>query len=141
MALGTGRTRWSCSSETSECTIRFLFNDDFSLRPARDPLTLETRLRCIGFGCSGWQLGEHALWAKMSVFESATHVPLIIRAPFRPNSVGAVTPVLAEMVDLYLTLADLAGLVRSLCVPANSNGCCMMHNKWSFSAGRKFSKK
>ena len=106
MALGTGRTRWSCSSETSECTIRFLFNDVFSLRLARDSLTLETRLRCIWFGCSGWQLGEHALWAKMSVFESATHVPLIIRAPFRPNSVGAVTPVLSEMIDLYLTLAD-----------------------------------
>ena len=93
--------------------IRLLFNDDFSLRLARDSLTLQTRLRCIWFGCSGWQLGEHALWAKMSVFESATHVPLIIRAPFRPNSVGAVTPVLSEMIDLYLTLADRKPLTFS----------------------------
>ena len=100
MALGTGRTRLSCSSETSECTSAS--SSTTSLACAR----LETRLRCIWFGCSGWQLGEHALWAKMSVFESATHVPLIIRAPFRPNSVGAVTPVLSEMIDLYLTLAD-----------------------------------
>ena len=46
----------------------------------------------------------------MSLFESATHVPLFIRAPWKANSVGQVTPVLSEMVDLYLTLADLAGL-------------------------------
>ena len=46
----------------------------------------------------------------MSLFESATRVPLFIRAPGHPASVGAVTPVLSEMIDLYLTLADLAGL-------------------------------
>ena len=50
------------------------------------------------------QLGEHDLWAKMSLFESATRVPLFIRAPGHPASAGAVTPVLSEMIDLYLTL-------------------------------------
>ena len=52
------------------------------------------------------QLGEHDLWAKMSLFESATRVPLFIRAPGHPASAGAVTPVLSEMIDLYLPLAD-----------------------------------
>jgi hypothetical protein len=35
----------------------------------------------------------------MSNFELATHIPMIIRAPFKPNSVGQSTDVLAEMVD------------------------------------------
>ena len=32
---------------------------------------------------AGWQLGEHATWAKMTNFEIGVHVPLIIRAPVR----------------------------------------------------------
>jgi len=64
----------------------------------------------ILFGDHGWQLGEHDTWAKMTNFEVALRTPLIIRAPWMKNSVGRVTSVLAEAVDFYPTLADLAGL-------------------------------
>ena len=46
----------------------------------------------------------------MTNFEVALRTPLIIRAPWMKNSVGRVTSVLAEAVDFYPTLADLAGL-------------------------------
>lgn len=46
----------------------------------------------------------------MTNFELGVHIPLIIRAPWLPGSVGAKSSVLAEMVDLFPTLAALAGL-------------------------------
>ena len=61
-------------------------------------------------GDHGWQLGEHDTWAKMTNWEVAVRTPLIIRAPWKESSVGKVTRVLAEAVDLYPTFAALAGL-------------------------------
>jgi arylsulfatase A-like enzyme len=64
----------------------------------------------VVFGDHGWQLGEHAVWSKMTNFELGVRIPLIIRAPWKRSSVGQSTDVLAEAVDLYPTLAALVGL-------------------------------
>eukprot|EP01062_Namystynia_karyoxenos_P073788 TRINITY_DN70617_c0_g1_i1.p1 TRINITY_DN70617_c0_g1~~TRINITY_DN70617_c0_g1_i1.p1 ORF type:complete len:542 (+),score=138.58 TRINITY_DN70617_c0_g1_i1:75-1628(+) len=58
----------------------------------------------------GYQLGELNEWSKKTDTELATRVPLIIRVPWKTASVGQVTEVKAELVDLYRTLAELAGL-------------------------------
>ena len=52
-------------------------------------------------------------WSKKTTTELATRVPLIIRVPWKTASVGARTIVKAELVDLYRTLVDLAGLNSS----------------------------
>lgn len=64
----------------------------------------------IIFGDHGWQLGEHDTWAKMTNFEIAVRTPTMMRAPWLKSSTGRVTDVLAEAVDFYPTLVELAGL-------------------------------
>ncbi|XP_036336327.1 iduronate 2-sulfatase [Rhagoletis pomonella] len=58
----------------------------------------------------GWSLGEHAEWAKYSNFEVALRVPLIIRSPEFPLTTFQRMHTIAELVDIYPTLVDLAHL-------------------------------
>ena len=58
----------------------------------------------------GYQLGEHNEWCKSTNFELGTRVPLIVRAPWMSESTGRKTSALVELVDVYPTLVELAGL-------------------------------
>jgi len=58
----------------------------------------------------GWQLGEHGEYCKTTLFDLALHIPMLIRDPSRPASRGATSFGFAENLDIYRTLADLAGL-------------------------------
>ena len=57
----------------------------------------------------GYHMGEHGHWQKTTLFENATHVPLIVAGP-GIAAAGRQTAALAEMVDFYPTLAELCGL-------------------------------
>jgi arylsulfatase A-like enzyme len=60
------------------------------------------------WGDHGWQLGEHKEWAKHTNFDIALRVPLIIVAPDKLK--GVKVNELVEMVDVFPTLSELAGL-------------------------------
>ena len=57
----------------------------------------------------GFNLGEHGCWQKLGLWEDSARVPLII-APPETASAGASSNAVVELIDLYPTLADLAGL-------------------------------
>lgn len=61
------------------------------------------------WGDHGWKLGEHNSWCKQSNYEVDTRVPLLIRAPGAKGN-GQKTRSFAELIDLYPTLCDLAGI-------------------------------
>lgn len=63
----------------------------------------------------GWKLGEHDMWAKHANFEDDTHVPFTIRVPGMTDS-GMRTDALVELIDIFPSLTELAGLtVPPLC--------------------------
>ena len=59
----------------------------------------------------GFHLGDQNMWGKATNFELSTRVPLLIKAPGMTTA-GQRTDSLAELVDLYPTLCDLAGLPK-----------------------------
>ncbi len=62
------------------------------------------------WGDHGWHLGTHNRFSKHDNFEQATRIPLIIAGPGVESNVSSRQ--LASTVDLYPTLADLAGLPK-----------------------------
>ncbi len=54
----------------------------------------------------GYQLGEHFMWGKVTLFEICNRVPLVIRVPGRTKPESC-SEGLVELVDLYPTLAEL----------------------------------
>ncbi len=82
-----------------------------------DQLGLRENTIVILWGDHGWKLGEHDRWAKHSNVENDVHAPLIISVPGM-KAAGKKTDALVEFVDMYPTLAELAGLP----LPANLEG-------------------
>lgn len=59
----------------------------------------------------GWHLGEMGIWGKATNYEISTRVPMIISTPnMLDSSIGKSTEALVELVDMYPTLVELAGL-------------------------------
>ncbi len=60
------------------------------------------------WGDHGWHLGDHGIWCKHTNFEQSTRAPLIVAAP--GFSGGQKATGITEFVDIFPTLAELAGL-------------------------------
>ncbi|MCE9551991.1 MAG: sulfatase [Planctomycetes bacterium] len=75
-----------------------------------DQLGLADNTIVILWGDHGYQLGDHGMWCKHCVFETSLRVPLIIRAPGATRD--AKCEALTELVDMYPTLCDLAGIPK-----------------------------
>jgi iduronate 2-sulfatase len=74
-----------------------------------DRLDLSKNTIVVLWGDHGWKLGEHNGWCKQTNFEIDARSPLIIAAPGAQAN-GKQTDSLAEFVDVFPTLCELAGL-------------------------------
>jgi len=70
----------------------------------------------ILWGDHGFKLGENGGWGKASNFELDARVPLIIRVPGLPKNIQING--LVELIDVYPTLAELAGIA----IPSHVEG-------------------
>jgi iduronate 2-sulfatase len=72
-------------------------------------LGLDENTIVVIWGDHGWKLGEHGSWCKQTNYNLDTRVPLMIRTPGM-TSAGKKTDSLTELVDLFPTLCELAGI-------------------------------
>jgi iduronate 2-sulfatase len=78
---------------------------------ALDQLDLAKNTIVVLWGDHGFHLGDLGIWTKHTNYEQANRIPILISAPgvTKPNSS---TKQLAESVDIFPTLAELAGLPK-----------------------------
>lgn len=76
---------------------------------ALDALGLAENTIIVLWGDHGYHLGDHGAWTKHTNYEQANRIPMVMVAPgvTRPNTSSRA---LVETVDIYPTLAELAGL-------------------------------
>ncbi|MEM7601522.1 MAG: sulfatase, partial [Verrucomicrobiota bacterium] len=77
---------------------------------AIDELGLRENTIIIFSSDHGYLLGEHHKFQKQHLFEESTRVPFIMSVPWMPESHGGAASQLAELIDLYPTVAALADL-------------------------------
>lgn len=74
-----------------------------------DRLGLTEDTIVVLWGDHGFHLGDLGIWTKHTNYEQANRIPILFSAPGRVAS-GASTRQLAESVDVFPTLVELAGL-------------------------------
>ena len=78
-------------------------------------LELDKNTIVVLWGDHGWNLGDHQMWCKHCNFASSLQVPLMIKVP---GVKGKRIDAIAEYIDLYPSLSELAGLS----LPAHLDG-------------------
>ena len=97
--------------------IRYMDGQIGKLLSALDASPAGKNTVVVLWGDHGWLHGEHGVWGKHCLFEEALHSPLIVRAPSQEHP-GVASDEIVETVDVYPTLAGLAGLP----LPASLDG-------------------
>jgi uncharacterized sulfatase len=77
---------------------------------ALDRLDLRQKTIIVFLSDHGYHLGDHGgLWMKQTAFERATRTPLMMAGP-GVTATGQISHRIVELVDIYPTLAELAGV-------------------------------
>lgn len=71
------------------------------------------------WGDHGWQLGDHRIWGKHTLFEEALHSPLIIKAPSIDLQNTKINKIVSS-IDVYPTLVELCQLKLPYNMPGKS---------------------
>lgn len=71
-------------------------------------LGLDRNTLVVFWADHGWQMGQHGLWQKLTLFEWSARVPFLMAGPGIKS--GGVVKRTTEHLDLYPTLVELCGL-------------------------------
>ena len=115
-ALFTQPPNWGLTEQQAREAIRayyasisFMDANVGRLLDALDRLALSDNTIVVFMSDHGYSLGEHGQWMKQMLFEESARSPLILAGP-GIGSQGKGSPRMVEYLDLYPTLAGLAGL-------------------------------
>ena len=97
-------------------SISFMDAQVGKLLDTLDDLGLSENTIIVFWSDHGYNVGQHGQWMKQSLFEHAARTPLIISSPGMKQN--KITESIVEMLDIYPTVADLAGLP----IPENVQG-------------------
>lgn len=106
-------------------SVSFMDQQVGRLLDTLDRLDLRKNTVVIFTSDHGYNLGNHTLWQKGSLFEESVRVPLLISAPGFESSAGKSSDALVELVDLYPTIAELTGLSDKS--PTNLDGMSLVN--------------
>ena len=86
---------------------------------ALDRLGMRKKTFVVFLSDHGWSLGEHAMYCKQSLFDTTTHVPLLISSPSSSHISRTVhSPV--SLLDIAPTVLALFGHTRDYCFKGES---------------------
>ena len=115
-ALFTRPPNWGLTEQQERETIRayyasisFMDANVGRLLDALDRLKLTDNTIVVFMSDHGYNLGEHGQWMKQMLFEESARSPLIMAGP-GVASTGKASPRIVEYLDIYPTIAALAGL-------------------------------
>jgi uncharacterized sulfatase len=91
-------------------SISFLDANIGRLLDALDRLGLADNTIVVFLSDHGYHLGERGQWMKQTLFERSARAPMMMAGP-GVTAKGRATTRIVEFLDVYPTLADLAGLV------------------------------
>lgn len=116
-ALARNVNPWNAGAGEEECkdairayyaSISFVDTQVGKLLDALEELDLIDNTIIVFWSDHGYMLGEHGLWQKQNLFENTARQPLLIYAP--GYSGGNPCNGIVEMIDIYPTVAEIAGL-------------------------------
>ena len=111
---------WKPLVQSYLACVSFVDHQVGKLLDALDNSPAKDNTLIILYSDHGFHLGEKERWAKRSLWEDSTRVPLIVPAPGWLKARFAHKPV--QLLDVYPTLLELAGLNEDEKLEGHSTG-------------------
>ena len=104
----TGAGQWEHAVQSYLASVTFADHCVGMVLDALDASPYADNTIIVLFSDHGFHLGEKERWAKRSLWEDGTRIPIIIAAPGKKRGQRSKRP--AELLDVFPTLLELAGL-------------------------------